>query len=502
MTTSSEFFEFNIRLFKEAQLANTYSAHANFVAPFVFHSEYKMFEQNKYDFKASNLTEDKFEWKFLLIDDFAEIDLMNLSDINTVELKELQLEKLYKLNEGFYTFNNPTDDDIKKINDIEYFKSFTVSQIREFINKYIKPFGSQNENTFEGTLFKKLKSVLYPTRSKKIILQKLINLSENITIQIDTATSVKEALSKLSEQSYDIILLDYLLGKKSKNPDIINDFLNTTSDESDIRQYGYEFLKVLNDIYNNDLKNIEEYNLDVTIINNIKKNKGPLGRYWIFPISSFSTAMLDRLREQGISHINNLWYLSRGADPINTPYLFLRTLNNFLLLQQEQAIFTLPKVLEFLDKTVLPPKDTSFNEFQVLMGAEYADFMQKFCNRPLIMREKGKSLFANSVCENFYYKKENKLLFRLVSAVQSFNHLCAYGSESDNDNMRYNLQAIKNILEEIQYSSCKKIGITKINERQEEEDDDVTKKKISDLCEKIRKKLDNFYDYINGNIRK
>ncbi|NJL77277.1 MAG: hypothetical protein HC892_21905 [Saprospiraceae bacterium] len=46
------------------------------------------------------------------------------------------------------------------------------------------------------------------------------------------------------------------------------------------------------------------------------------GKFWIFPISSFPYALMDKLNQMGISQTHEIWYIAQGADPICTPHLF------------------------------------------------------------------------------------------------------------------------------------------------------------------------------------
>ena len=115
---------------------------------------------------------------------------------------------------------------------------------------------------------------------------------------------VVKGLKKLKEKTYDIILLDYLLGDKN----------NSDRD----REYGYELILELKE---------QKQNLQ----------KGPLGRFWIVPISSFPYAFADKLVQLGLSPLTNDWHISHGGDPISTPYLFMYNLLNFFKNQVSES---------------------------------------------------------------------------------------------------------------------------------------------------------------------
>lgn len=116
---------------------------------------------------------------------------------------------------------------------------------------------------------------------------------------------IEHSLTMLKQGTYDIILLDYLLGEGKK--------------ERTGREYGYDFLRELIDHMTDDKKKKKK-----------KIHKGPLGRFWIFSISSFPFAFADKLRQLGMDGYSDHWYLSGGGDPICTPELFRYNFLNFI----------------------------------------------------------------------------------------------------------------------------------------------------------------------------
>jgi hypothetical protein len=118
---------------------------------------------------------------------------------------------------------------------------------------------------------------------------------------------IDTCLGYLKKGQYDLILLDYLLGRVG---------------DSEHREFGHEFLYKLNE-------DAEQAGL---------LNRGPFGRFWIFPISSFPFAMEDKLRQLGISNFNPWWHLVDGADPISTPELFRYSLLSFLKSQISEVL--------------------------------------------------------------------------------------------------------------------------------------------------------------------
>lgn len=165
-------------------------------------------------------------------------------------------------------------------------------------------------------------------------------------------------------------------------------------------------------------------------------NRGPLEKLWVFPITSFNQAFLDDLRNKGVRLIDYYWHISRGADPINTPYLFLRMLNNFLYLQVQQAVYNLKTLTTFLNKTITRIDNINEDDFQPYMGSEYTVLIQKHGWRSVISRDnKAGSLFSNYIWTNFYSNSEYKHLFRLMDKMQKFFHVCTFADETDYDKM-------------------------------------------------------------------
>ena len=102
--------------------------------------------------------------------------------------------------------------------------------------------------------------------------------------------------------SIEIVLLDYLL-EKDKN--------------SNTREYSYTLLN-----YINDSKKTEDKGGD-----NISVYKfGPHKRIYFMFISSFATAVNERLLAEGLHKSEKYWHIAEGACPTNTPYLFLHRL--------------------------------------------------------------------------------------------------------------------------------------------------------------------------------
>ncbi len=144
------------------------------------------------------------------------------------------------------------------------------------------------------------------TITKMGIIQKILSDLKGVEIKGYTKGSseiIEQATNKLKlpDQTFDIILLDYLIGE---------------GEHHGHKAYGHELLLELS-----------------TSEDNAKFNRGPSGRFWIYPISSFPFAFADKLRQLNIDGSDDRWHISSGGDPISTPALF--QLNFYRLLMRQ-----------------------------------------------------------------------------------------------------------------------------------------------------------------------
>lgn len=155
---------------------------------------------------------------------------------------------------------------------------------------------------------------------KDLILDPLSDIFVNMTKEeavFPTQGSgiIEFCLEKLEKNSFDLIFLDYLLGARKDDPST--------------REYGHEFLlNLLND--------------SKAKTSNYKRSFQ--GKFWIFSISSFPFALPDKLHQLGISHLQNLWHLSYGGDPVTTPHLYKYYLLRFVK-QKVSSYFLHPDLL-------------------------------------------------------------------------------------------------------------------------------------------------------------
>lgn len=168
--------------------------------------------------------------------------------------------------------------------------------------------------------------------SKGIIIKKLIdnppcipnNEPNNHSLVEENAfwcaTSVPEAIKEYfdtptlaAQKTPDIILLDYLF-----------------SYPRDKQHYGTALLEAIAEG------------------KTIRKSRSVSQKYWIHPISVFNEAMYSEMQESSYQHFEPQWNLARGADPINTPHLFRRSLLEFMDVQAELLLFDQEELWEFL----------------------------------------------------------------------------------------------------------------------------------------------------------
>lgn len=141
--------------------------------------------------------------------------------------------------------------------------------------------------------------------------------------------SVDEALEQLKQKAtmYDVIFLDYLLGPIGQTQDQSRDLGTSLVDELEPPETDGPKDKQMGDYL-----------------------EGPFGHFWIFPISTFTSAFASEFSSGNIQNIGTRCYLVWGADPVCTPELF-----NYQFLQLAATMINQIKesperlVREFLD---------------------------------------------------------------------------------------------------------------------------------------------------------
>jgi len=248
-----EYTNLMYRLLKESYLED--NGHSAFVSPFLFTSESEMKEAADEVLKK---IDKKLSWRFLLVDDESYLSENEIKDSELTN-KETVLDK--------------PNIAIKK----------SKCQI-------IKGVLGENFN-FECKCDKE--------NQKRCKLAKKFPIpqnSNNISIEMVCVKSNDLALEKLqSDEKYDIVLMDYLLGYKPKTTE---------------REYSTEILEIVKD--------------------KDKITQGIYGKFWFFYISAYNVAVHEMLLEKQFLHVTEFWQIEEGACPINTPQLFRYLLFSFM----------------------------------------------------------------------------------------------------------------------------------------------------------------------------
>ncbi|MFW6247238.1 MAG: hypothetical protein ACOC22_03655 [bacterium] len=292
-----------------------------------------------------------------------------------------------------------------------------------------------------------------------------------------------KTLVKLSEKTYDIILLDYLLGD-SKRPYVD-------------REYSHQLLNIVNNIFKEEAgyggkkidgnisyeeillyhpdyydKKGKEIKTDVKInkiidkiekvVEGIKAHKGPLNKFWIINISSFQTAFLDKMREQGLGHNNPNWTLSRGGDPVNTPQLFRYGLYRLMRLQQKSIMFNVDDILSFFDANPIPddkkqPGNIDIRDYKMKTWSRnvFGCFISRFYSREMLDKDKtNKSKFAETAIDQTEKKQDIKRAYNLVEHLRHLLYILAFDPGSS---MPLALQQLDIVRRKLQGEEFKKM---------------------------------------------
>ncbi len=261
-------------------------------------------------------------------------------------------------------------------------------------------------------------------------LQYGLNTKNKPILVFDYATNNEDALKKIQEKNYDIILLDYLLAGPPEK-----------------RELGIDFLKELS---NNQ--------------NNTKYLKGPNDRFWIFSVTSFSWAFIDHMKEEGMSLSDNIWTFTRGADPINTPNAFLYYLTEFLHVQFSE--FHFKRSIESIWREALlqlKRKETfkrawahntlsklinSANKIEALRNLA-GRFDQKEFNP-------ASSLFANSYLQTSFHKSEanKEIESGLYGYLTNFLFILSFSDGNKWEELKTNLEIIESKVPDLANSNC------------------------------------------------
>ena len=301
------------------------------------------------------------------------------------------------------------------------------------------------------------------------------------TVQIVGVRDLQSALTLMSCCKFDLILLDYLLGKSNSvfeeraySPELF-EFLSTefTKEES-IENQSINYHDSL--YIHGKIKEFQDI---------VKLNRGPLDKFWILPMTSYNSSFISDLQSKHVRLIDHRWNISQGADPINTPWKFLYKINELIDLQLRQSVFWLEQLLTFIQftgedlyerlkdwykKDMQQQPHTCFDVFQQFMGAEYANLMKRYGTKRLIERDADgngvkQSLFANYINKTFYNNNDNSfgIVTELNRLMQEFYHQAATMFDD-----RYGRQRLRESFERLQvFIAFHKLGDSSFNDKKE-----------------------------------
>ncbi len=333
--------------------------HSNYISPFVFHSEQRMKKMAD-----------------------RELEVIEENTGTSIKWNFLLIDDYAEKKLAGTTKDITKLDIIKKIVNT---------------NNFIEKKEYKNKNTAEKVIERMTFESVY---SYKMLLCKQKN-EEVICYFTEKLEKCKEIKAKgkcnsLHNNIYDVILLDYLLG---------DDY--TDGAKTGNREYGHDLIVSINNL----------------IKNNESLKKGPMNTFWFFPVSVFANAMLDRLREQGISHISEHWYISRGADPINTPHLFRYNLFQFLKLQIDLAHYEASHIVEFIRDNPISNIEGS-DKVRKWAKTVLGSFLYRFGKKEILeMDSNNHSKFAKSMLK---YIKDEVEDAQIYDYVKELLYLLAY----------------------------------------------------------------------------
>ena len=384
LAISKEYADLNARLVCDSYIASESKGHGSDISPFLFHSEWKMEKQYKLD-KVK-----KYSWRFLLIDDYAWRS-MDKNDESNDPNESVITTKVYK--------NSKLDILSRTIESMGFKVRLVIKSVDENGNSLVVDKNGQSfsdeEKTNEGAPI----------------------------IEIWGVDSIKEAFTAFDKKrKFDIILLDYLLGKHSIHDTLGENYHYYHSG----REYGYQFLKRLKDADSyDDIPKIED---------------GPVGKQYFMFISAFTTAVGERLRTESLLRSEEKWYIAEGACPTNTPSLFRYYLSRVMEDRLEQTCIdglsydsiglsydsilnNLERIFETnlignsqdkRDQRIKSVREKAYDKYNDILGLHYDYFELK--------KDEDKSLLVNS------FLRDKDHMDALLEHLLQFIHLIAFGT--------------------------------------------------------------------------
>jgi|GEM_PF-6978582 len=392
-------------------------------------------------------------FRILLIDDkigkseTGNSDFISLDNLPSTQIQDDKCKKCASKKEDFFKIEEcPEKCDECPIKGNNPCKLCTIKELMCY-----KPNGSNNDNHYWKQ--SDIKTYYCPTVLKDFIddssssvLNKVNAIfapnveKEKLQVQIVGVRDVRTALLLMSRYKFDMIFCDYLLDYKNENK-VERDYIKQLFDfllqdyKDEIKELRMKENKT--DVEKNKLNRLEVLE---QLRHDVLDNRGPLGKFWIMPVTGFNQTFIQDLHRSGINLIDYRWNISNGADPITTPWQFLYHLNEFIELQLRSCVYTMEQLLTFLlytcqDLNTIEENGTvEFDDFQSFMGSEYATLVRLYGNKFPIKRDavtknedinaQYKSVFATYVWKNFYANQERKYVneIELYRLLHRFYH--------------------------------------------------------------------------------
>lgn len=408
--------------------------------------------------------------------------------INTTSISHEEIEEFHEATFRILLIDDKGISEKQEKPKAEIIEELMSAKVLEpFVYVKKKEFGENNYNVSDRLIWntKNIEHYYFTTDEdiKKAIeknekeKERFFNIDRHISSscnQIVQVTNLTDAIVLLADHRirFDLIMMDYLLDKKDKDENdrelATNFFLwfqDKRCENMDVKYLreklmklkvmGCEALKdiicsqelnrladeyaeadstgktkILEKIKSVSMSEKQSFNRELREL--VKGNRGPLKKFWFFPITAFNSTFIDDLVHNHVRLIDYYWHISKGADPITTPYTFLSLLNKFFYLQLENSIFLQSEITRFLRSTITRLQEVNnYNDFVAVMGNDYASFVVKFVSRPNFCRDRATSLFSDYVWNEFYKKGEYETLHILVNYAHKFYHRCAFGTKDD-----------------------------------------------------------------------
>jgi hypothetical protein len=278
----------------------------------------------------------------------------------------------------FLLIDDYADIPLRKVDDIKGTRDTDQQKATKVTNENIKEFSKTDY------IWKALKD-LYDIKDR---------LTDN-DFELFFVKSIEDARHAIKDKFYDMILLDYLLEDGEKGSDFVKEIIVDRDEFSRFR--------------------------------------GPKDKFWIFPVSAFSTAMTAEISSGKLQAFEKLYILHSGADPVSTPLLFKYKLRKFLNMQISEVEFKAEKFLrEKFSETAIgnnlrtPGKHETSNRYDSIRTVAkncYPEITRRLGETNQLITDKAKdSMFAASLLSIIGDSNE----FLLLEHLHHLIYLLAY----------------------------------------------------------------------------